>query len=325
MGSNHDLFNYTSGRFLYNERLRLEERYVKFEPEAMKTVLENETNLSRGRLTHLYKLAEGGFNRVFSAVFEDESHLIVKIPYPLTVPKKLTTASEVATLDLLGTKGIPVPRVVASSSTTDNQLGVEYIVMEPAKGISLDTKWFDLLKKKGQAPAVMRTFAEIERRLFDIPFGSFGSVYYKSDIPLHLQHPLYASNAPDENGGAGRFCIGPVADPMFWYGRRESLDLDRGPCKREYSSFQMNQRILITHQGMMLRSTCCLLVRKKWNGLVDLAKPASSLSHIILACPAKSRPMSISSSSRNISRLCLISFLLAPRIQPVDPCSDIQV
>lgn len=51
------------------------------------------------------KLAEGGFNRVLLLTMDDGLEVIVKIPYSIAVPKKLSTESEVATLDFCAQKG----------------------------------------------------------------------------------------------------------------------------------------------------------------------------------------------------------------------------
>lgn len=65
-------------------------------------------------VTNLIKLSEGGFNRIFLLTLEDEFQVVVKIPYHLTVPRTYATASEVATLVFLRSKGIAV-RVVSHS------------------------------------------------------------------------------------------------------------------------------------------------------------------------------------------------------------------
>ncbi|KAL2367917.1 hypothetical protein RJZ57_007712 [Blastomyces gilchristii] len=134
-------------------------------------------------------------------------------PYHISVPKQYATASEVATLTFLRSKGVPVPEVYGWSATTDNAIGAEYIVMEFAPGIGLDTKWFDLTKREQRTVAI--EIVEVERKLFGIPFGSFGSLYFKKDIPPELQADLYATGVEDPSGDSDTFCIGPIADDMF--------------------------------------------------------------------------------------------------------------
>ncbi|KAL2377672.1 hypothetical protein RJZ90_006549 [Blastomyces dermatitidis] len=148
------------------------------------------------------------------------------------IPKQYATASEVATLTFLRSKGVPVPEVYGWSATTDNAIGAEYIVMEFAPGIGLDTKWFDLTKREQRTVAI--EIVEVERKLFGIPFGSFGSLYFKKDIPPELQADLYAPGVEDPSGDSDTFCIGPIADDMFWHGKRAEMQVDRGPWRNPH-------------------------------------------------------------------------------------------
>lgn len=47
------------------------------------------------------KLAEGGFNKVFRLVMDNDSIVIARIPNPNAGPPFKTTASEVATMDFV--------------------------------------------------------------------------------------------------------------------------------------------------------------------------------------------------------------------------------
>lgn len=226
-----ELFSYTSGRYLYNEKRRLAERYVEFNIETLKTVAAE--SVGRKKVSHMEKLAEGGFNRVFLLTVDDGFEVIVKIPYHLTVPKHFTTESEVATLDFLQSKGIPVPRVYAWSSKSDNVVGTEYIIMEKAPGQPLQNRWFSLTPK--ERVRLVTSYVELERKMFSLPIDAFGSLYYKENLPPHLQADIYAPDTPDESGDAKRFFVGPTAEYMFWRGKRAGLELDQGPCM--YSVF----------------------------------------------------------------------------------------
>ena len=206
--------------------MRLQERYVEFDVAALKEAVSKHTG--RGRVVNLRKLAEGGFNRVFLLTLENDFQVIVKIPYNLSVPKKYATASEVATLTFLRSKGFPIPKVYGYSATADNAVGVEYIVMELASGIGLDTKWFNMTKL--QQRNVTLGIVDMETKLFSFPFGSVGSLYFKKDIPSEVQADLYVSGTADPDGDSNTFCIGPIADYMFWFGKRAEFEIDHGPC-----------------------------------------------------------------------------------------------
>lgn len=80
------------------------------------------SGVGREKVAHMRKLAEGGFNRVFVLTMEDGFEVIAKTPYPLTVPKRLTTESEVATLDFLRSNGIPAPECIPIPRVTTIQL-----------------------------------------------------------------------------------------------------------------------------------------------------------------------------------------------------------
>jgi hypothetical protein len=125
----------------------------------------------------------------------------------------------------LKAKSIPVPEVYAYCAHADNPVGSEYILLEKVSGIPVADRWTDLTDKEIRRLAV--SVSELERKLFALNLGAIGSVYYKKDVPQSQQLPLYAdSTAGDE---AETFCIGPIANHMFWYGQKASLELDRGP------------------------------------------------------------------------------------------------
>jgi hypothetical protein len=225
--ANEHLFSYTSGRFLFNENLRRQERYVEFNVEAFKALATQGIKPGHGKVTNITKFAEGGFNRVFLLTMEDGFQAIAKIPYKIALPKSHATASEAATLELLRLKGVPVPKLYSYSSSADNPAGVEYIIMEKASGVSIETKWLSMTKRERHTLA--SSFVEIEKRFFDIPFSSIGSIYFKHDIPSNLQAPLY-SEGYDLNDIPESFCIGPIADYMLSHGKGAGLDIYRGPC-----------------------------------------------------------------------------------------------
>ena len=223
-----DLFSYTSGRFLFNEELRLRERYVKFDTDGLLREVERHLGPSHGRAAHIAKMAEGGFNRVFRVMMDDGFEVVAKIPYPVAGPKYYATASEAASLRFLYSKGIPVPKLYGYSPLESNPAGVEYIIMEKASGVGLETTWPSMGKRERHKLA--SSFVEIEKEFFDLPFRSIGSIYFKTDVSSELQDPLYGAGA-ERSEDAEMFCIGPIADYMFWHGRRASLDLYRGPCE----------------------------------------------------------------------------------------------
>ena len=83
------------------------------------------------------KLGEGGFNRTFLVTFDTGSQLVARVPYPLLTPKAYALASEVATMNFLRSKGLPIPNVFAYSFDLNNEAQTEYVLMEYIEGTDL--------------------------------------------------------------------------------------------------------------------------------------------------------------------------------------------
>ena len=170
------------------------------------------------------KLAEGGFNRIFLITMHDGFHMIARIPYPVTQPKRYALASEVATMAFLRAHGLPVPQVYGYSPTSDNAAQTEYIFMEFVRGTKLTDVWMQL--KEADLVSVLRQLVQLESRMMSIPFPAGGSLYYADDLEK-LEGGK--TGIPMSLNGE-RFCIGPDVRLHMWYGRRSQLDVDRGPC-----------------------------------------------------------------------------------------------
>lgn len=67
--------------------------------------------------SHIEKIAEGGFNKVFLLRSESGREVIARIPTPIAGPPRYTTASEAATRSLGGFPGSRLPRSRPSTSS----------------------------------------------------------------------------------------------------------------------------------------------------------------------------------------------------------------
>ncbi|KAJ5102220.1 hypothetical protein NUU61_004442 [Penicillium alfredii] len=127
----------------YNETEQLRPRYVKFDPVALQRVAANA--VGRDRCLLITKLAEGGFNKIFLLATDDGREDIARIPIPIAGSPHYTTAREVATINFLrNVFGLPVPRILAYSTSSNNSVGAEYIIMERVQGESLASRWLSL-------------------------------------------------------------------------------------------------------------------------------------------------------------------------------------
>jgi uncharacterized membrane protein len=61
-------------------------------------------------IVDLEKLVEGRLNRTFLVTMRDGSQMVARIPYTVTVPKYHAVTSEVATMALLRSSGLPNSR-----------------------------------------------------------------------------------------------------------------------------------------------------------------------------------------------------------------------
>lgn len=155
----------------------------------------------------------------------DGFQFVGRIPYPVTEPKHLVVASEVATMDFLRLHGIPVPKIYSYSATSHNAAGTEYIFMDLVPGTNLGDIWFDLSEKA--RITVVTKLVELESRLFALEFPASGSLYYTKDLQAGLgKAQCLAVNLSHDSD----FSIGPDTRLSLWHGKRSDIQVDRGPC-----------------------------------------------------------------------------------------------
>lgn len=94
-----DFFRYTSGRWVWDEEQQLKDRYRLFDVDKLKDICAK--SVGSDSCTSMIKLTEGGYNKVFRLVMNDEKSVIARIPNPNSGPPFYTTASEVATMELV--------------------------------------------------------------------------------------------------------------------------------------------------------------------------------------------------------------------------------
>ncbi|KAF7288594.1 APH domain-containing protein [Mycena indigotica] len=215
-----DLYDYTSGRWVYNDALRHKERRVAFDVDGLCRLAAESIHQSPTDVVTISKLAEGGFNRTFVIGLHDGRQLVARVPYPMTVPDYYAVASEVATIEYQRSCGIPVPEIYGYSADSNNVAGTPYILMEFVHGPKLSEIWPSLGDE--QVISVVRQLTQIESRMMSQPFPAGGSLYFTED----LEKVAPGMGVPLEDK---RFCVGPDTKLAYWYGRRAGLDVNRGP------------------------------------------------------------------------------------------------
>lgn len=220
-----DFFEYTSGRWIFNDDLRHAERRRVFKVDELRRLPAEAVNRSPDAIIRMEKLAEGGFNRTFLITMRCGFRMVARIPYSATIPKYFAVASEVATMAFLRSFGLPIPEVYGYSPTPNNAAGTEYIFMEFVQGTNLSDIWFGL--GEGEIISISRQLAELESKMMSIAFPAGGSLYYAQD----LKNAAGSTSRPTRPGITlenKRFCVGPDTSLRLWYGRRSQLDSDRG-------------------------------------------------------------------------------------------------
>lgn len=214
----------------YNEHLRLSERRLYFDINELCNVVAKSVGLPRTDIVLVTKIAEGGSYRIFEVTFRDGLKVIARLPYPCTLPRKHGVASEVATMEFLRTHGIPIPKIFDWSSSSSNQLGSEYIIMERVSGKELADTWYTMTFKERMV--VVEKIVDIERLLFGIQFPASGSLFFKDSLdPDDRSADMSEDNSLKD---VGRFCIGPSTEYLWWYQKRNELAANRGPCRHPY-------------------------------------------------------------------------------------------
>jgi predicted Ser/Thr protein kinase len=126
--------------------LRLKERILHFDVAELKKVAAATLNKDAASVQSFHKLGEGGFSRAFELTI-DGLQVIARLPYPSTYPKRLSVSSEVATMDLVRSCGVLVPKVLDYSAPSNNAVGSEYIIMEKVNGRDLGNVWYKLSER----------------------------------------------------------------------------------------------------------------------------------------------------------------------------------
>ena len=219
------LYRHTSGRWLWNEKLQLACRRRKF----------NVTELAQAAVpvagsrscVGLAKLSEGSFNKAFLLTMDDGKEIVAKLPNPNAGYEHFTTASEVATMDYArNVLGVPVPQVYAWSSSLDNPVGAEYILMEKCSGIELHKVWDTITDR--QKAAIIHKLVSYEAAFASSKLPMYGSLYYTKDLNnTKIGQCIPLPSGRDSNLPA--FAVGPTTDRNFFDHGRAGATANQGP------------------------------------------------------------------------------------------------
>ncbi|KAF8602341.1 hypothetical protein BDV93DRAFT_557595 [Ceratobasidium sp. AG-I] len=212
-------------RWLYGEKKQLFIRQLDFDIQALGDAAA--AAIGSSECDSIQVLAEGGLNRLFSILMTDGKEVVARIPFRNAGPRRLTTQSEVATIDFLRSRlQAPIPKILAWQASSDNPVGCEYILMERCPGDPLGHHMHAIRDK-----SLLTQIADFQIKLSSVRFSQYGSIFYKDHVSPELQNrPLYAEGEPEDHCSE-RFRIGPSVERRFYRRERASMNLDRGPWR----------------------------------------------------------------------------------------------
>ena len=136
---------------------------------------------------------------------------------------------------------LPVPPIYAYSLDPSNLVGIEYIIEEKATGMPLGSLWYQWSKESQLG--LITQLVDLETKLASIQFRKHGCIYYKKNLeekglPIDNLEAVSHSVSCSINSISSlltEFSLGPSTAARLWEGERETMDLDRGPCKFQTS------------------------------------------------------------------------------------------
>lgn len=217
---------------------------------------------------HVDFFAEGAFNKLYSVrSLSISQQYIMRVTLP--VEPFFKTESECATLAYIRMHtSIPIPKVIAYSSTSENELGFEWMLIEKINGIPLSGAWESMnFESKVKLSNEMSRYLQ---QLSSLRFDEIGNLYFstiqdkvnarrrslddtvtKESTNIHDRTLLNPDNETGDetepvNQNIGtEFVIGRIVSPWFFRDKRVLLSVDRGPFSSSYELMMAKMQIQI--------------------------------------------------------------------------------
>ncbi|KAJ5084172.1 hypothetical protein NUU61_008751 [Penicillium alfredii] len=269
-----NLFRYTSGRWLWDEEQQLRDRCRAFNLVELQNLAAKA--IGSNNCVSITKLAEGGYNKVFRLVLNDDKVVLARIPNPNAGPPFYTTASEVATMEFARNfLRIRVPRVLEWNATASNPVGSEYIIMEEAAGTPLEKVWNDM--SPDSKLSIMKEVVSMETKMLSISFSHYGGIYFASDAVEGAVPAQITTEVPAEfkEQVSKTFTVGPTTSRDFWNKERSMMNLSRGPRSSPKDCALCSDDMLVSSAQSSPRAHLQLLERylRIAPSLVDIDAP----------------------------------------------------
>ncbi|KAL2132388.1 hypothetical protein VTI74DRAFT_3865 [Chaetomium olivicolor] len=194
--------------------------------------------------------AKGTFNRLYSLTNPSwDKPYIFRVSIP--VEPFFKTESEIATMEYVRRHTtMPVPPVIAYSSSDDNELGYEWILMEMMPGEPLRKLWPTMPNE-----ARVQVFVDLAhhvKQLVSLRFSKFGNIFF-ADVADHVlplqvspaREPATDGDDVDKDIGPGKdFVLGRIVAQDFFFDKRVHYPGSRGPFETARELIDMRIELL---------------------------------------------------------------------------------
>jgi Ser/Thr protein kinase RdoA (MazF antagonist) len=176
--------------------------------------------------------AQGAFNKLYK-ISTAGSVCLMRVSLP--VYPRLKTQSEVATINFVRREtDMPVPRIIAFDSESQNELGFEWIMMEMMPGVPLRKRWRKMTWEAKET--IVRQLVHYQAQLFPKAFTNTGNLF-----------PLPNGNVnPD---------LGPIVSLVFFWGDHLTHSVARGPFKNSHEWLQARLQFALADQQRILSTS----------------------------------------------------------------------
>jgi hypothetical protein len=216
--------------------------------ERMESSFGNHSNSSQRQNAALEPILFGSYHAIFPIKFQDEVRWILKVPavgtrHHFDSSSAAALRSEALTMRLIRkSTSIPVPEIFAFNSSLDNELGVPFILMSFADGVSAYDVWFDKTIAPGELQArrtqILADLAAAMIQLDRFAFKTGGAPVFNEDGaiteigPMRCvdhQRMLERLRTNDDDETPLYYTAGPFASPQAFY--RHAIDGEKPPTK----------------------------------------------------------------------------------------------
>ncbi|MCJ1470084.1 hypothetical protein MMC07_008729 [Pseudocyphellaria aurata] len=163
---------------------------------------------------------QGAFNKLY-AVESPRGSFFMRISLP--VDPGFKTMSEVATIALLQSHtSVPVPQIIASSPTSDNELKFEWILMKRVPGLPLADIWVTL--PWDAKVSCVNDVAGVMAQLFQLRYDSIGNLFNVKDLPTVSDRKNYSDAAEPD-----LVVLDRIVSMVFFWNTHLKSNVPRGP------------------------------------------------------------------------------------------------